>query len=83
MMIARLFLQPAAEQRKSAAMIFADLSKEYYTVLLELVVGPLLTEGERQTVMASLQCDELRKQALAAATAARRCLFFCRITASH
>ena len=75
MFIARLFLQRAAKLNKSAALIFGDLLKAYSSVLVELVLGPVLTEGERQTVLDRLQCDSLRQQVLAAETVARRSLF--------
>ena len=74
-LIALFCLQHAAEQRKSAAVCFGHLRRAYYTGLVELVLGPLLTEGERQTVLAILHFDELRKQVLAADIAAGRCRF--------
>ena len=44
-------------------------------MLVELVLGTLLTERERQTVLSSLQCGELRKQVLETDIAAGHCLF--------
>ena len=75
MFIARLFLQRAADSKKPVAVICGDHRKAYYSVLVELVLGPVLTEGERQTVPARLQCDSLRQQVLAAEIAAGHCLF--------
>ncbi len=40
---------------------FADMRKAYYSVLLELVLGPLLTEGEREVVLRGAGMDELRQ----------------------
>ena len=51
MFIARLFLQLAAKQKKSAVLLFGDLRKAYYCVLLELVTGPLFTKAERQAFL--------------------------------
>ena len=39
MFIARLFLQHAAQQHRSAALIVGDMVSAYASVLLELVVG--------------------------------------------
>ena len=50
MFIARLFLQQAATQKKSAALLCGDLRKSYYSVLLEPVTGPMFTHEERQTI---------------------------------
>ena len=51
MFIARLGLEHAAAQPKSVALGCGDLRKAYYSALVELVVGPLPTAGERQTVL--------------------------------
>ena len=59
---------------KVCGSIFGDLRKAYYSVLVELVLGTLLTERERQTVLSSLQCGELRKQVLETDIAAGHCL---------
>ena len=75
MFIARLFLQRASDSKKSAAVILGGLRKAYYSVLVELVLEPVLTEGGRQTVLDRLQCDSLRQQVLAAEIAAGHCLF--------
>ena len=48
MFIAMLCLVHAARLKKSAALVFGDLRKTYYSVLLELVTGPLFTQEERQ-----------------------------------
>ena len=48
MFIARLFRQLAAKHKKSTALLFGDLRKAYYSVLLELVRGPMFTHEERQ-----------------------------------
>ena len=45
--IAKLFLQHAVAHKVSAAILFGDMQKAYYSVLLELVFGPLLTAGEK------------------------------------
>ena len=41
MFITRLFLRLAALRRVSAAVLFGDLQKAYYSVLVELATGPL------------------------------------------
>ena len=49
--IARLFLPEAATCRGSAGLLFGDLRKAYYSVLLEIGMGPFLTEGEREALL--------------------------------
>ena len=46
MFIARLFLHHTALTRVSGALLFGDLRKAYYSVLVELVTGPLVTPEE-------------------------------------
>jgi hypothetical protein len=75
MLIARLFLQYAAKRRISAAIVFGDMQKAYYSVLVELVLGPLLMPGEREVVLQSLGMDELRKQTLQCTIEEGHCLF--------
>ena len=47
MFIARLCLRRAALRRVSVALLFGDLRKAYYSVYLDLVLGALLTEGDK------------------------------------
>ena len=51
MFIARLFLQWAAKQTKSAALLFGDLRTAYYSVLLGLVTGPTFTQEELPAIL--------------------------------
>ncbi len=53
---------PAAQKKKvSAALVFGDMVRAYYSALLELMLGPLLTEGEREVIIfAGLTMRELR-----------------------
>jgi len=51
---ARLFLQSAAQRNKSAGVIFIDLRRAFYSVLMELALGPLYTSHARKTVLQSL-----------------------------
>ena len=51
MFIARRFLRHAALRKVSAAVLFGDLQRAYYNVLVELVTGPLLTPEERRVVL--------------------------------
>ena len=48
---ARLFLQFAVDRKRSAGLLLGDMQKAYYSVLLEVVLGPLLTPGEREVVL--------------------------------
>ena len=52
MFLARLHLVNAARLRVSAALLFADMKKAYYSVLIELVLGPLLTHEESDVILA-------------------------------
>ena len=73
--IARLFLQQAAQQRKSATLLFGDLRKCYYSVLVELVTSPMFTQEARQTILQNLNTDELRKQVIWCDLTTGHCLF--------
>ena len=75
MFIARLFLRYAAQCKMSAALVFGDMRKAYYSVFIELVMGPLLTPGERQIVMSNSPMDELRQLSVISNIEAGHCLF--------
>ena len=60
----RLFLQWAADRRVSAALLFGGMKKAFYSVILESVLGPMLTAGEGQIIFQWLGMEELRKQTL-------------------
>ena len=55
------FLRHATLRRVSAAVLFGDLCKAYYSVLIELVTGPLLAPEERRVVLENTNMDELRQ----------------------
>ena len=59
MCIARLVLAHAARLKKSAALLFGDLRKAYYSALLELVLGAILTVAEREAVLAGTGADAI------------------------
>ena len=61
MFIARLCLRHAALRRVSTALLFGDLQRAYYRVLVELVTGPLLTLEERTAILANTSMDELMR----------------------
>ena len=75
MFIARLFLRNAALRRQSAAVLFGDLQQEYYSVLVELVTGPLLTPEERRGVLENTSIYELRRLTLEVDLSQGHCLF--------
>ena len=76
MFIARLHLVNAARLRVSAALLFADMKKAYYSVSLELVLGPLLTPIEREAVLAGKKgMDSLRKGAIQSEVIRGQCPF--------
>ena len=75
MFIARLFLAHAARLKKSAALLLGDLRKAYYSVLLELVTGPLFTREEHQAILANLKMGKLRKQFIFSDLSNGHCLF--------
>ena len=64
MIIARLCLRHFALRRVSVAVLFGDLQKAYYSVMVELVTGPLLTPDERRTALENTSMDELRRLTL-------------------
>ena len=74
MFIARLFLHHAALTRVSSALLFGDLRKAYYSVLVELVTGPPLTPEERLVVLENTSMDDLRKVSLAVDMSLGHCL---------
>jgi hypothetical protein len=49
--------------------------RDYYRVLLERVLGPLLTEVEQENILAGLSMGELRKRSVQADIATGHCLF--------
>ena len=59
----------------SSAVLFGDLQRAYYSVLVELVTGPLLTPEERQVVLANTSMDELRRLTLEVDLSQGHCLF--------
>ena len=75
MFIARLFLRHAALRKVSAAVLFGDLQRAYYSVLVELVTGPLLTPEERRVVLENTGMDELRRLTLEVDLSQGHCLF--------
>ena len=62
MFMARLFFNKASIQRCSTPLLFVDTRKAYYRVILELVLGPLLTKAEHEALIESANMDVLRKQ---------------------
>ena len=48
----------------SAVVLFGDLQRACYSVLVELVTGPLLTPEERRAVLENTGMDELRRLTL-------------------
>ena len=75
MFIARLCLREAALRKVSAAVLFGDLQRAYYSVLVELVTGPLLTPEERRAVLENTGMDELRRLTLEVDLSQGHCLF--------
>ena len=75
MFTARLFLRHAALREVSAAVLFGDLQMAYYSVLVELVTGPLLTPEERRVVLENTSMDELRRLTLEVDLSQGHCLF--------
>ena len=73
--IARPCLRHAALRRVYVALLFGDLRKACYSVLIELVTLPLLTPEERQVVLGNTRMDELRKQLLGVELHQGHCLF--------
>ena len=69
------FLRHAALRRVSAAVLFGDLQKAYYSVLVELVTGPLLTPDERRAVLENTSMDALRRLTLEVDLSQGHCLF--------
>ena len=47
----RLFSELAKQQRRSAAVLFADLRKAFYSVLVESALGPLMLRSERARLL--------------------------------
>ena len=45
-----------------SALLFGDMRNSYYSVILELVFGPLLTQAESEALIAGSNMDVLRKQ---------------------
>ena len=70
MFIARLFLRDTTARRVPTILLFGDMRNAYDSILLELVLGPLLTaaererERERERVLAGTGMDMLRQQSL-------------------
>ncbi|MFM7987352.1 MAG: hypothetical protein ACKPKO_49370, partial [Candidatus Fonsibacter sp.] len=60
MFIAKLLVKLSAQSKISALLVFGDLRKAYYGVLVELVLGPPLTASERQVVLQHSGMDALR-----------------------
>ena len=56
-------------------MFFGDLQKAYYSVLVELVTGPLLTPDERRAVLENSSTDALRRLTLEVDLSQGHCLF--------
>ena len=56
-------------------MLFGDLQKAYYSVLVELVTGPLLTPDERRAVLENTSMDALRRLTLEVDLSQGHCLF--------
>ena len=56
-------------------MLFGDLQRAYYSVLVELVTGPLLTPEERRVVLEKTRMDELRRLSLEVDLSQGHCLF--------
>ena len=52
-----------------------DLRKAYYSVLVELVTGPLLTPEERRVVLDNTSMEELRKLTIDVDLQQGHCLF--------
>ena len=75
MFIARLFFRSAAIQRVSAALRFGGTRKAINSVLLELVMGTLLTQDERAALLLGITVVALRNQSLLSDTAKGQCLF--------
>ena len=75
MFIARSVLRHAALRRVSAAVLFGDLQKAFYSVLVELVIWPLLAPDERRTVLENTSMDELRRLTLEVELSQGHCLF--------
>ena len=73
--ITRLLLRHAALRRCSAALLFGDLRKAYYSVLVELATGPLFTPEDRQVVLDNTSMDELRKLTIDVDLQHGHCLF--------
>ena len=65
----------AASRSVSAAVLFGDLRKAYYSVMVELATGPLLTPDERRTVLENTSMDELRRLTLEVDLSQGHCLF--------
>ena len=51
MFIAKLFHIEAAKMRCSTALLFGAMRKAYYSVIIEFVLGLLLTPAEREALI--------------------------------
>ena len=61
MFLASLFLMKASTHRCTGALLFVDIRKALHSVVLELVLGPLLTQVEHEALMEGSNMDALRK----------------------
>ena len=59
----------------SAAVLCGDLQKAYYSVLVELVTGPLLSPDDKRTGLENTSTDELRRLTLEVDCSQGHCLF--------
>ena len=53
-MTARLAFTLAQSEGVSCAILFVDINQAFYSVIIELALGPLLTDGERDDTFLAL-----------------------------